>query len=245
MLNTHLQRQLYKTVWESLDWLFPPICGGCGVPGTRWCSDCQQKVQEIYGPVCSSCGLPQESAGLCARCEENPPAYLLLRSWAVFANPVQGALHRLKYKRDVGLGEALSGQVADFIAQLNWPVDSLIPIPLGKKRLKERGYNQVAMIAMPLSIQLGLKYLPRALSRARETRSQVGLSALERQENVRSAFLADDRKVHGRTILVIDDVATTGATLSSAAEALYSAGAQNVYGITIARALPHQSSKTV
>lgn len=182
---------------------------------------------------------------MCARCEENPPKYKLLRSWAVFANPVQGALHRLKYRRDVGLGEALSGQVSGFITQLDWPVDTLIPIPLGKHRLKERGYNQVAMIAMPLSIQLGLKYLPKALSRARETRSQVGLSALERQENVRSAFRADDRKVYGRTILLMDDVATTGATLSSAAEALYNSGAQDVYGITIARALPHQSPKIV
>jgi ComF family protein len=169
----------------------------------------------------------------------------MLRSWAVFAGPIQGALHRLKYKRDVGLGEALSEQVADFVSQLKWPVDTLIPIPLGKKRLKERGYNQVAMIAMPLSMHLGLKYQPKAISRARETRSQVGLSAMERQENVRSAFLADKRKVRGQTILLIDDVATTGATLSSAAEALYNSGARDVYGITIARALPHRSLEIV
>jgi len=178
---------------------------------------------------------------LCARCRENPPAYKFLRSWAVFENPIQVALHRLKYRRDIGLGEALSGQVANFVEQLNWPIDTLIPIPLGKKRLKERGYNQVAMIAMPLAAQLGVKYLPKALSRARETRSQVGLSAMERQENVRMAFLANARMASGRTILLIDDVATTGATLSSAAEALYNAGAQDVYGITIARALPHHS----
>jgi ComF family protein len=244
-LNTNLQHQLYKSLWESLDWLFPPNCGGCGVSGTRWCTDCKQKVHTIHEPICISCGLPQEDAGLCTQCGENPPAYKFLRSWTIFADPIQGALHRLKYRRDVGLGEALSSQVARFVAQLNWPIDTLIPIPLGKKRLKERGYNQVAMIAMPLSIQLGLKYLPGALSRARETRSQVGLSAVERQENVQSAFLADDRKVRGQTILLIDDVATTGATLSSAAEALYHAGAQDVHGITIARALPHQSSKKV
>jgi predicted amidophosphoribosyltransferase len=101
------------------------------------------------------------------------------------------------------------------------------------------------MIAMPLSMHLGLKYQPKAISRARETRSQVGLSAMERQENVRSAFLADKRKVRGQTILLIDDVATTGATLSSAAEALYNSGARDVYGITIARALPHRSLEIV
>jgi competence protein ComFC len=133
---------------------------------------------------------------------------------------VREALHRLKYRRDIGLGEALSNQMSGFIEQLGWPIDALIPIPLGKKRLKERGYNQVAMVAMPLSIQLGLDYLPSALVRARETRSQVGLSAAERQENVRDAFFADKKKISGRTILLMDDVSTTGATLSSAAEAL-------------------------
>ena len=198
----------------------------------------------IDDPFCDSCGLPQEHSGLCARCADEHPSFKLLRSWAVFERPVQGALHRLKYRRDIGLGEALSRQIAGFITQLGWPVDSLAPIPLGKQRLKERGYNQVAMIAMPLSIQLGLKYLPDALVRARETRSQVGLSAAERQENVRSAFSANN-KVSGRTILLIDDVSTTGATLSSAAEALYGSGARDVYAVTVARALPHHSLKQV
>ena len=143
------------------------------------------------------------------------------------------------------MGDAISNQMAVFITQLGWPVDTIIPIPLGKIRLKERGYNQVAMVAMPLSIQLGLDYHPSALVRARETRSQVGLSARERQENVSNAFLADNRKVSGRNVLLMDDVSTTGATLSSAAEALYASGAKDVFAITIARALPHHSLKIV
>lgn len=228
-----------------LDWLFPPTCGGCGSPGTRWCPDCQKKVQIIVGPVCDSCGLPQASAGLCDRCQERPPAFKLLRSWAVFENPVQGALHRLKYRRDIGMGEALSNQMSAFVRQLAWPVDMITPIPLGKNRLRERGYNQVAMVAIPLSIQLGLDYHPLALIRARETRSQVGLTAIERRENVKSAFFADRMKVNGHSILLMDDVSTTGATLSSAAEALYASGAREVYALTIARALPHHSLKIV
>jgi predicted amidophosphoribosyltransferase len=101
------------------------------------------------------------------------------------------------------------------------------------------------MVAMPLSNRLGLEYRPKALARARETRSQVGLSAAERQENMRSAFLADGQKVTGKIVLLIDDVSTTGATLSSAAEALYASGAQDVYAFTIARALPHHGLKIV
>jgi ComF family protein len=169
----------------------------------------------------------------------------LLRSWAVFEDPVKGALHRLKYRRDIGMGESLADQMAGFVRQLRWPIDTLIPIPLGKKRLKERGYNQVAMVAIPLSIHLGLDYVPSALARARETRSQVGLSAGERQENVKDAFFADGKKISGHSVLLMDDVSTTGATLSSAAEALYASGAKNVFAITVARALPHHGLKTV
>jgi len=151
----------------------------------------------------------------------------------------------LKYRRDIGLGEALSNQMSEFVKQLDWPINMLVPIPLGKRRLRERGYNQVAMVAMPLSMQLGLDYEPGALVRARETRSQVGLSAVERQENVRDVFLVDTKKVSGRTVLLIDDVSTTGATLSSAADALYASDAREVYAVTIARALPHHGLKLV
>ncbi len=196
-------------------------------------------------PICDVCGLPQAHFGLCDRCQQNRPSFKILRSWAVFEDPVREALHQLKYRRNVGLGEALATQMSIFVAQLEWPVDTIAPIPLGKKRLKERGYNQVAMVAKPLSLQLGIDYHSAALVRARETRSQVGLSATERKQNVLNAFQADKNKVDGRTVLLMDDVSTTGATLSSAAEALYASGAKEVYAITIARALPHHNLKLV
>jgi ComF family protein len=160
----------------------------------------------------------------------------LLRSWAVFDDPVQEALHRLKYRRDVGLGDSLAEQMVDFVSGLRWPIDLIAPIPLGRKRLKERGYNQVGLVARPLAMALGLQYAPRALARRRETRSQVGLNKDARRENVRDAFVAGAR-VKGRTVLVMDDVATTGSTLSAGAEALFSAGAEDVYALTVARAL--------
>ena len=92
------------------------------------------------------------------------------------------------------------------------------------------------MIARPLSMALGLAYEPGALIRSRQTRSQVGLTKAGRHENMRDAFRADRRKVSGRTILLVDDVATTGATLSSCAEALLAAGANEVFAFTVARA---------
>jgi len=232
-------------MWAALDWLFPPVCGGCGAPATRWCLNCQEKIQLIIDPVCDVCGLPQAHTGLCNRCKQSTPSFKALRSWTVFESPVQNALHRLKYRRDIGLGEILAGQMSEFVVGLNWPVEAVLPIPLGRKRLRERGYNQVAMVALPLSLQLGLRYCPDVLVRAKETRSQVGLSAVERQENVQGAFQANAKKANGRIFLLIDDVSTTGSTLSSAAEALYKSGARDVYAVTIARALPHHDLKVV
>ena len=113
-----------------------------------------------------------------------------------------------------------------------------MPVPLGRKRLAERGYNQVNLIARPLSTALRIPYAPDALRRCQETRSQVGLTRTERRQNVRNAFRADQRRVVGCVVLVMDDIATTGSTLSSCAEALYGAGARDVFAYTVSRAMP-------
>jgi competence protein ComFC len=147
----------------------------------------------------------------------------------------------MKYRRNIGLGEAVATQMVDFVRSLQWYVDMLIPVPLGKNRLKERGYNQVGLVARPLSYQLGLRYEPDALWKTRETRSQVGLTVSQRRENVSNAYKADPKIVKRKSILVMDDVATTGSTISACTEALLFAGAQEVYVLTIARALSHHS----
>ncbi|GAB4419785.1 MAG: ComF family protein [Anaerolineales bacterium] len=227
---------LYKGLWLGLDLIFPPACGGCEKTGVRWCATCQKNVPKIEKPFCVVCGLPQIQKTVCVRCENRRPAYKVLRSWAAFDSPVREALHKLKYRRDMALGEALSAQMAGFLLELDWPLDVLVPVPLGRKRMKERGYNQVAMIAMPLAEKLNLEYAPRMLARVRETKSQVGLSAEERLKNVGGAFQAST-EIAGKVVLLVDDVATTGATLSSGAEALYASGAADVYAFTAARAL--------
>ena len=117
----------------------------------------------------------------------------------------------------------------------------ITPVPLGRKRLQERGYNQVALVARPLSYELGLRYAPNVLTKTRETRSQVGLNAQERRENVSKAYQADPLAMKRKSILLMDDVSTTGSTISACAEALLSAGAKEVYAITIARALSHHN----
>ncbi|MGE5224806.1 MAG: ComF family protein [Omnitrophica WOR_2 bacterium] len=120
--------------------------------------------------------------------------------------------------------------------QLKWKIDVVVPVPLGVARLAERGYNQAALLARPVSLGMGLSYSSKALFRIRETRSQVELKASERKSNVKGAFQARSELVDGKHVLVIDDVATTGSTLGECARALLEAGAAQVVGFTLARA---------
>lgn len=145
----------------------------------------------------------------------------------------------------MGIADALAGQIVGFVRSLHWDVELLVPVPLGKKRLKERGYNQVGLVARPLAHQIGLHYAPRSLWKVRDTRSQVGLSISQRRENVFNAYQAEAKIVKRKSILLMDDVATTGSTIQSSAEALLSAGARDVYALTIARALSHHDVSRV
>lgn len=240
-----MKRWLNQWIWAGLDWLFPPVCGGCNQAGYRWCPDCQKQVQTIPEPVCRNCGLPISRPGQCPGCKISPPPYEMMRSWLVFEGPIRFALHKLKYRSNVALGDALAKHLAEYVGTLEWPIELVVPVPLGKDRAKERGYNQVGFVAMPLAFINKWSYFPRALVRTRETKSQVGLSIAERRENVSGAFLGDAAIVRGATVLLMDDVATTGATLSSCAAALREAGAKSVYALTLARALPHHGLNNV
>jgi ComF family protein len=212
--------------------MFPPYCGGCEKFGFRWCMDCQGKVKILNGTLCAVCGLPQNTAGVCDACRMDRPHFRALRAWSVFEDPIRRVLHKLKYRRDISLGDSLAAQMVFFVQDLYWPVELIIPIPLGRQRQKERGYNQVGMIARPLAMALDLEYTPHGLKRHKETRSQVGLSKLERRENVHGAFSAASE-----VKIVMDDVSTTGSTLSAGAEALFLSGAKDVYALTVARAM--------
>jgi ComF family protein len=229
--------ELYHVVWLGVDLLLPPKCGGCGTSGERWCPDCQSKALPVPHPVCESCGTPVPPARVrCADCTHSPPHFRQLRSWRLFDSRIRSALHSLKYKRNLGLSEALVPHLAAHVASLGWEVDVVVPVPLGRGRRNERGYNQAGLIAWPLSLALGITFAPGALRRTRETRSQVGLTRAERRVNVRDAFEAKPSRVAHRNVMLVDDVATTGATLSSCAEALHAAGARDVFALTVARA---------
>jgi ComF family protein len=134
----------------------------------------------------------------------------------------------------------MASVMADWLRELyrqeNWNMDLVVPVPLSRNRSRQRGYNQAGLIASALARLLDLPYYNNVLQRIRETKSQVGLNASDRKRNVRGAFQADKTIVYGKAILLVDDLFTTGATLSACAASLLENGATEVCGLTVCRA---------
>jgi ComF family protein len=141
-----------------------------------------------------------------------------------------------------GVAEPLAALMAQRYPVWSDPLDIVVPIPLHPERVRERGYNQAALLARHLCPQLNLELDEEALWRTRHTRPQVGLDRVQRRQNVLGAFAADPPRVEGRRVLLVDDVCTSGATLASAAVALRDAGATGVRGFCFARPVASASS---
>jgi competence protein ComFC len=227
-----MRSRIYRAGWKLLDLLFPPSCAGCGAWGEKYCPACRERTLLIENPICQICGDPLENGQqvICSRCRNSESAFSAVRSWAYFQDPLQSAIHKLKYRGDIGLGAVLAAPLRSMLEQYGWQVDLVVPVPLGPVRLRQRGYNQAALLARPLCWETGLDYLPNAVSRVRETRQQVGLSREERAVNMTGAFLAQEKAVADRSVLLIDDVITTGSTLNACAQSLMKAGAKAVFG---------------
>ncbi len=159
-----------------------------------------------------------------------------LRSAAFFDGPLQTAIHNLKYKGDIILADTLAARLARVELEAAAGSSLVEPVPLGQARLKSRGYNQAALLARAFAELRGLRFAPDAARRWRETESQVHLSPAERRANMAGAFEGRPRLVRGQTIILVDDVCTTGATLAACAGALMAAGAAAVWGLTLSRA---------
>ncbi len=242
-LETTYPHTLYRWIWKLVDWIYPPVCGGCGQGGERWCENCQRNVQRISGFVCPYCGLPTSTDVICYNCRDRTWMIDGLRAYARYAGPLRTAIHRLKYHRDMALGETLSCFLIELYREVQWTIDLVVPVPLGVVRRKERGYNQAALIAYPFSLATRIRYDGRALRRVRETSSQVDLGLEQRFDNVQNAFWADAKRVSGKAVLIIDDVTTTGATLNACADALKKARASSVYGFVVARTFLSEGGK--
>jgi ComF family protein len=233
-ISLHLRR----AALGALDLLFPARCAACDAVGeSPFCLSCAETL--VPTPQgCPLCGVPQDESLLpalkprrCVHCRQHPPAFALAAAPYLHGGALADAIHRLKYEGREELGMALPVLFEGCAIPKS---DVVAPIPLHPRRLRRRGYDQAALLARGAARRFGLPLAP-LLSRVRETGQQVGRDRLARALNVRGAF-APAAGVLGLRVCLVDDVLTTGATASAAAEALLSAGAAGVEVRTLARA---------
>jgi ComF family protein len=224
-------------------WLLPAACLVCCEPLSEGetealiCGLCRVRWRPIPHPMCNRCGQPSFRDLECRLCASWPEGLTRARSAVWLEDSARQAVHQLKYQGWSRAAEAMAGAMRVLEPLTNGVL--LIPVPLGGRRQRERGYNQSERIASALGLRTGIPVRTDLLRRMRETRTQTALTPEARHANVAGAFQAG--AVQGLELVLVDDVFTTGATLASAASALVQAGARRVEAVTFARAVEELS----
>ncbi len=220
----------------ALNLLFPYWCLGCGREGDLICPSCRGTLPRITPPICPRCGLPQPSGILCPACCRRRQEIDGIRSPFLFKAVIRQAVLQLKYKNLRALARPLAGLLGDYLAANPVPGEVVVPVPLHRKRTRERGYNQSQLLCRGLGRLLELPVVADCLIRRRHTPPQTGTATVsERRSNVADAFTCRDRRLQNRQVMLVDDVTTSGATLDACAAALKESGASSVWGLTLAR----------
>lgn len=241
-----------KQVWVKrlldavIDYLFPPHCAICGRFGAWLCDRCLERVDTFEAPICYRCGMPLGTGLTTARhkpgCRAASEKELQIDGFVAcgfYEGVLRQAILTFKYDGLQTLASPLGGLMAAAWTRLspaNLPLDGIIPVPLHPARQRHRGFCQATLLARELATELHVPLLEGSLIRTKHTMPQVGLSARERQANVRDAFRCTNTALSGKRILVVDDVVTTGSTLGSACAALRQAGSPSAWALTVALA---------
>lgn len=231
----------WKKIHAVRQLLFPlrcPVCDRIVKPlGEKVCLECLGKLRPVAAPWCIVCGKGLRREGdLCEECAGGRiHAYKRARALYDYRS-VSGSIYRFKYggRREYGdfFGEEMAKGLGEFIRSVR--PDGLVPIPLHKARLRKRGYNQAEVLAKAVGAYLGIPVYPDALLRVKNTSPLKEQNLKERQNNLKKAFLAGQNDVKLKTIMLIDDIYTTGTTVDEAATALLEGGASKVYVATLA-----------
>ena len=239
---------LSRTFRWLLDLIFPPVCPVCQSlfdgqgKDLVICPACRKAIRPVHPPFCPRCGLPYPSgkAHLCAPCLQERRYFAIHRTCASYEGALKEAIHRFKYEGVFPLRRVLGDLLQPTLKAMRreHPVDVLLPVPLHIRRLRERGYNQALLLVRELSKRTGIPYQERALAKIKDTPVQISLKKRERGKNLKGVFqVTDQEAIQGKSIVLVDDVYTTGATVNECARALLKAGAKQVAVLTVARAL--------
>lgn len=229
-----------------LDVILPPICHICHafIPNAgelHICPACRERLPLVSSPLCPVCGISFTGTGgdhCCGACLTHPPHFDTARSHFLYEGAIRDLIHSFKYNKQTHLRYplallALEG-VNSFLTDHNPHL--IVPVPLHRSRLRQRGFNQAVLLGSVLSKKLSIPMLPDVLSKIRPTEPQLKLSAAERRINVKGAFTVKTANaVAGKRILLLDDVMTTGSTMNECAKELKKAGAEAVIAATVAR----------
>ena len=235
-----------------LEFFLPRMCLFCGVPvgetaAVAVCPDCEAQITWVASPLCTCCGRVFESGDgpdrVCGDCQKEPPPFTRARASVIYEGPsvddlkirpVLMAITRFKFSRQMALLPVMQHWLQQPLClELVAAADLLAPVPLHPKRIKNRGFNQSLLLARAFP---GAAVAREAVVRTRHTAPQVGLNPKERQDNVKGAFaVTDPAQVKGKSVLLIDDLYTTGSTVKECARVLRKAGAGRVEVLTVAR----------
>ena len=221
-------------LWQSL---FKQPCLLCGTASRNgiFCAACDAQLPYLTAAHCPVCAVPTLGGDICGSCLQHPPQFN--RTIAVFAYtfPLDKLVQALKYSEQLVLVNSLADKLAQ---RVELRPDCLLPMPLHPARLQERGFNQSLELARRIGDKLHIPVLVDSCQRVRDTPPQFALSWNERDKNVRRAFVCT-QDFSGKSVAVVDDVMTSGASLNELALTLRRAGAQEVHAWVIARTLPH------
>lgn len=218
-----------------VDLFFPVYCVSCNKEGSWICESCQKKISRINSSFCAKCNALTVESRLCERCRRNSALSGVFILGYYNDKVLKKAIWDFKYNFISEIGPILSKILAEnLITKTTFENTVFISVPLDKKRLKWRSFNQSDILAEELSKNIGTPYLKDALKRVKETKSQMKLSKKERAENVLGAFEAR-RDIKDKIIFLVDDVITTGSTLEECAKELKKAGAKEVWGVVLAK----------
>lgn len=242
----HRLREPFRRALHRLPALLPSTCALCGMDDiAALCAGCRGQYFAPQKNRCRACAVPLTAPGdtVCGGCLSRPPAFDATIAACDYAVPLDEIVLSLKFGHQLALAPMMADVLIDAaMLRRDHPMPTLLTaVPLGPKRLAERGFNQALEIARPLSRRLGVPLLPQLLARQRETGAQALLHPDERHKNVRSAFIpaaASADRLAGAHVGVVDDVMTTGETLSEIAATLKRFGASRVTNYVFARTLP-------